>query len=896
MRKALTVLALFGTIALCFGQPILDTNDQLALSSLSDYWTNLQSGPNPWNDSTIENACTEWRGILCDSFDGNITLRVTELNLRDEELLKALPNWLAGLTALQRLDLANTRSTGALFPVWTNLTELTHLVLSNNSLTGAIPEGIKAAVSLTHLELDRNRLGDKVPQGLRDLRQLEVLNVTQNNLSGLLTSWFEFWPHLRVFSASNNRLWTWNAVYSLAPTVGLCTNLTILEFGGSQAQLPFPPELGDLENLEEITFEYAQLQAWPNVTSLAHLKRFVGGFAGQTPSTVIDFPNFVGGMVGLETLVVQYGVSGTIPDSIGELTGLRHLDLSNLRLNGSLPESVGALTNLEYFDISGNPELTGSLPDAFNEMTQLRVLRADHCQLTGLPSSVNQLSNLEYLSLSYNDLSTLPQDMGSLTSLKSLSIKNNRFQGPLPADIGLLVNLEQLSIGYNQFTELIDFSNLTQLWRLEANNLSISGPFPTSICVLTSLTHLSLASNELYGELPDDIFANLTEMRSIVLAYNQISGPLPSSLTALSNLRVLDVSNNLITSPLPDISQIPLYSLNLHNNDLDGPLPEWLGSLTSMIDVVRLSHNRFNGTIPEVIGETSHPYLQLDLSYNELEGGLPLSFNQSSTVRSIWLSNNRMHFCPTNNSALPEYLFCDLQNQNYSQYDCGCEVEIFTQCWTTPSRLHQCVPCASPPPSDTKPWHCREGYWFYNAIDDENPESNVVLYESSAVVLGDFIVPSLQFNGLRAQLNVSRCLNVSEITISLSEEDIDILRQNGGVLPLPLVNIGTQFLFNSSHCRIDHIPTTINQPTNPCFTLTTSGFSVGGTFNAGFALIDIGNCGKPKAVPWWGILLAVVLAIAAVVGTIAILATRVPAVKHFFRPFHKPGAKPPDHI
>ena len=40
------------------------------------------------------------------------------------------------------------------------------------------------------------------------------------------------------------------------------------------------------------------------------------------------------------------GLSGSIPESIGELTELTHLGLKNNHLTGEIPENIGNLTNL----------------------------------------------------------------------------------------------------------------------------------------------------------------------------------------------------------------------------------------------------------------------------------------------------------------------------------------------------------------------------------------------------------------------------------------------------------------------------------------------------------------------------------------------------------------------
>jgi hypothetical protein len=58
-------------------------------------------------------------------------------------------------------------------------------------------------------------------------------------------------------------------------------------------------------------------------------------------------------------------LTGPIPSAIGQLTGLKKLDLYSNQLTGSIPQEMLRLKQLTSRNLQLNPQLTGLLP-AFN--------------------------------------------------------------------------------------------------------------------------------------------------------------------------------------------------------------------------------------------------------------------------------------------------------------------------------------------------------------------------------------------------------------------------------------------------------------------------------------------------------------------------------------------------
>ena len=67
------------------------------------------------------------------------------------------------------------------------------------------------------------------------------------------------------------------------------------------------------------------------------------------------------------------GLSGFIPESIGNLSKLAQLSLSNNNLTGSIPESIGNLKSLFNLNLENN-QLSGSIPDTIANLPVLSIL------------------------------------------------------------------------------------------------------------------------------------------------------------------------------------------------------------------------------------------------------------------------------------------------------------------------------------------------------------------------------------------------------------------------------------------------------------------------------------------------------------------------------------------
>ncbi|WP_287130992.1 COR domain-containing protein [Candidatus Cyanaurora vandensis] len=167
-----------------------------------------------------------------------------------------------------------------------------------------------------------------------------------------------------------------------------------------------------------------------------------------------------------------------IPESLGNLTQLQQLDLSNNQLT-NLPEWLGSFTQLQDLYLSNN-QLT-NLPEWLGSLTQLQFLDLSSNQLTNLPESLGNLTQLPNLYLSNNYLTELPESLGNLTQLHLLDLSDNQLTN-LPESLGNLAQLQNLILLNNQLTDLPEsLGNLTQLRYLDFRDNPLN-PLIRAVC------------------------------------------------------------------------------------------------------------------------------------------------------------------------------------------------------------------------------------------------------------------------------------------------------------------------------------------------------------------------------------------------------------------------------
>ncbi|XWS62791.1 hypothetical protein CRYUN_Cryun06bG0040900 [Craigia yunnanensis] len=280
----------------------------------------------------------------------------------------------------------------------------------------------------------------------------------------------------------------------------------------------------------------------------------------------------------------KFLLPGSIPDWFGQrLLTLQVLDLRSCNVTGVIPLSIGNLTNLTSLYLSDN-RLTGQIPSTLGQLLSLLVFDLSKNLLTGsIPSSFVSLRNLTSLDISSNNLTgSIPPGIGALSKLHSLNLSNNSLTSSIPSQLGDLDSLVDLDLSSN----------------------GLSGSVPQDLRGLRNLQRMVFGSNGLSGSLPANLFPAPSQLQVIVLRNNSFIGDLPEVLWSIPGLNLLDISHNNFTGKLPNSAlndNATASVLVISQNKFYGGLTTVLGRFST----TDLSGNYFEGGVPDYVHDNA---------------------------------------------------------------------------------------------------------------------------------------------------------------------------------------------------------------------------------------------------------------------------------------------------
>ena len=588
------------------------------------------------NLKTLALSSNQLTGII-PTVLGNLA-NLQTLWLGGNRLTSGIPKELGNLADLRGLYLGSNRLTGQIPTELGRLNRLVQLLLSHNDLEGSIPASLGNLRNLERLWLSNNRLTGCVPPRLRyvpdnDFDQLGlsfcVLSPPDAPTIGSVTPELDFlaisWSPPLNDGGSDITAYDLRHIETSADET-VDSNWTVAEDVWTPGSGALEYSLTGLTADIEYDFQVRAVNAegdgsWSE--TVTGTPSGVGNCAtdgavpdaANNPELVSDCtalltardalaPPLANGEPRLnwssDTPIVDW--DGIGDDSLqGSPTRVTRLYLNGFGLDGTIPSELSNLSALRVLHLHDN-ELSGTIPSDLGDLLKLNYLYAHNNDLTGsIPAELGGLASLRRLFLHSNDLTgSIPAELGKLKSLTHLWLKDNDLTGVIPAELGDMSSLDWLHIAENDISGGIpaELGSLTKLRRFYVYENDLSGPIPGEFGSLTRLTHIVAQENDLSGELPEEL-GNLTNLVWLGLYDNDLEGEIPEEMGGLAKLQ----------------------RLYLHHNELSGEIPEELGELSEMTNLW-LNHNYLSGQIPESLGALAK-LSRLRLAGNGFTGCLP---------------------------------------------------------------------------------------------------------------------------------------------------------------------------------------------------------------------------------------------------------------------------------
>lgn len=185
-------------------------------------------------------------------------------------------------------------------------------------------------------------------------------------------------------------------------------------------------------NVKELVVDF---KSDPTPAALEQLARFKKLELKISSATTTTLPDSIGNLSGLTTLIISSCKSlTTLPDSIGKLTGLTTLIIKDCKSLTTLPDSIGDLTGLTTLIINDCESLSLQDDDMF-DITGLTGLKLAALPKAAVPKSIGILTSIHRPVLSFcESLKSLPKSIGNMISLKMLDLSVRKSPTSLPEE------------------------------------------------------------------------------------------------------------------------------------------------------------------------------------------------------------------------------------------------------------------------------------------------------------------------------------------------------------------------------------------------------------------------------------------------------------------------------